>query len=488
MIRALVLTALTCVICLAVFVLARLAATAGLMSDDTVTLWAGAIAAGDQEMSIGRILAAYPTLPFLSTALLQFLTPRGAPTPVLLTMALLSLITGAWFLAFRRAGLPLAVAAAVALLLALNPLMLRAAIAGPSDMMLALFLGLLTNALFDMRARSGASEVMSVALSLLGLAFSHPMGAALACTAAPLIIFAVRPELLSGAVVNLVIAIIFPTVFCVGAFSYVSWVFPGSGWSFLTTPAEGLANWSADFSKLFGNGISGSLALDASVGVAIALCLGAPLVPVAIGWVRRRRPLVAPPLVIIAMTISAAWLTVATSLFGEPAALAVMPPILAAVMIRRTPEMREKLAIVAPLLVVGWFGGIAGLAVMDPRGATNLIVAMRGGGVDADRLAALSLGAATVGREGVLVDTFNAPAVVLGRGQAQGLLSPSDDTFSIGVLFAKIDAPFVAVPDPHTGVGAQDRLNRAFPLLYRNGAPGYRLIYEKANWRLFGRM
>jgi hypothetical protein len=113
---------------------------------------------------------------------------------------------------------------------------------------------------------------------------------------------------------------------------------------------------------------------------------------------------------------------------------------------------------------------------------------MSGGGVDVDRLAALNLGAATAGREGVLVDTFNAPAVVLGRGQAAGLLSPSDDAFSIGVLLAKIDAPYVAVPDPHTSVGAQDRLNRAFPLLYSNGAPGYRLVYDRANWRLFARM
>jgi hypothetical protein len=30
-------------------------------------------------------------------------------------------------------------------------------------------------------------------------------------------------------------------------------------------------------------------------------------------------------------------------------------------------------------------------------------------------------------------------------------------------------------------------LNKAFPLLYRRGAPGYSLVYDNANWRLFAR-
>jgi hypothetical protein len=149
--------------------------------------------------------------------------------------------------------------------------------------------------------------------------------------------------------------------------------------------------------------------------------------------------------------------------------------------------MREKVAVLLPLLALGWIGGVIGLMVIDPRGAENVRAAIEGRGVDRERLAAIGLGGATVGRDGVMVDTFNSPAVVLGRGRARGLLSPSNEAFALGVLFSRIDAPFVAVPDPQIGAGAQDRLNRVFPLLYRNGTPGYRLIYENANWRLFAR-
>ena len=63
---------------IAVFAVSRFAAGAGLVPDDAVTLWASAITAGDGEMAIGRIVAAYPTVPFLATTLLEFVTPGAA--------------------------------------------------------------------------------------------------------------------------------------------------------------------------------------------------------------------------------------------------------------------------------------------------------------------------------------------------------------------------------------------------------------------------
>jgi hypothetical protein len=191
-------------------------------------------------------------------------------------------------------------------------------------------------------------------------------------------VFSVRPELLSSWMLNVVLALVFPTLFCVAAFSYMSWVFPGSGWSFLVAPSEGVAIWAAGFSDLFGPGLTGSLALDAAIAVIVTVLVAAPVVPVAIIWVWRRRPLVAPVLVIIAMTALAASLAVLTGLFGAPAAVAVMPPCLAAIIIIRVPLVRERLALVLPLLILGWFGGFAGLAIADPRGTANVRAALGG--------------------------------------------------------------------------------------------------------------
>jgi hypothetical protein len=472
----------------AILTLAAYALRSGFLPDDTVTLWASAVAAGGGQVPLGRIVAAYPTIPFLATTLLEFLLPDGTPAPALLAALLLSLIAARWLTAFRASGLGIVAALSATVLTAFHPALIRAAIAGPADMFLAVFLFMLARGLYDLRAQSAAPEVMTVALALLGLAFSHPMGAAVAIASLPFLVFAVRPALAAKSAFNLVIALIFPTVFCVGAFAYVSWVFPGSGWSFLTAPAASLAAWAAGLAHIWGQGVTGSLALDAGLTLALSLVLGAPAAAVVLAWVRLRRPLVAPALVLGAATVFAAMIAVTAGVFGEPVALLVVAPILAAIVILRIRDVRERFPVVIALLVVGWFGGMAGVVIVDPRIATHARDLVNGSLGDRERLDALNLGNATVGREGVLVDSFNAPAVVLGRGRARGLHAPQGEAFALTMLLARIDAPFVALPDPNSAAGAQDQLNKVFPKLYRSGIPGYRVVYQNATWRLFERL
>ena len=138
------------------------------------------------------------------------------------------------------------------------------------------------------------------------------------------------------------------------------------------------------------------------------------------------------------------------------------------------------------LLVAGWLGGIASLALADPVGALQVRAALAGH--EGERADALALGGAAIGHDGVLADTENAPALVLGRGSARGLFGPSSEPFALALMFSRLDAPFIAVPDPHSRSGANDRLSRAFPTLWRRGAAGYRLVYQNNTWRLYARL
>ena len=269
--------------------LAAFAMRRGLVPEDAITLWASAISAGSGETPIGRMVASYPTIPFAATSLLELVTPAGTPTPALLTSSLLALLSGAWFLSFRAAGLPLAIAVPATLLIGLHPAMLAACLSGAAEMFLVVFLALLCGALYDLRTRTAAPEVMAVSLALLGLTFSHPIGVAIAFAIMPALVFAIRPALAATSAINVVVALVFPAIFALGAFAYVSWVFPGAGWSFLAAPAESLSAWTVDAAVIF-RGLTGSLALDAALAVAAAMMLGAPLVPVAAGWVSARRP------------------------------------------------------------------------------------------------------------------------------------------------------------------------------------------------------
>jgi len=171
-----------------------------------------------------------------------------------------------------------------------------------------------------------------------------------------------------------------------------------------------------------------------------------------------------------------------SGLFGNPAALVVAAPVLSAGMMTRVPEARQRLAFALCLLLIGWLGGFLSLALVDPFTINALQAAGEG-----ERLDALAAGGASRGRDGVLADVNNAPAFVLGRSNAGGILSPQSEAFVLAQLFGRVETPFVAVPDPQSTTGANDRLDTAFPSLFRDGLPGYRLIYQNNTWRLFSR-
>ena len=470
----------------AMLALAAIAVRNGLVADDTIRLWAGASTAADGQVPIGRIVAGYPTLPFLATTLVAWIAPDGTPAPALVAAALYSIMAAFCFGAFRRAGLPYVAAVIVTLLIALHPVLLRAVIAGPADMFLAIFLLMLCLALYDLRARSGTSEVMAVGLALMALAFSHPVGAAMAFAAVPFLAFAVRPLLVASSALNVVIALIFPTLFMVGAFTYVSWVFPGDGWSFFAAPTQSLSLWTAAVARMFGNGFTGIAAIDASLVMGAALVMAAPVAVATLIQVYRRRPLVIPAVIFVASAIAATAICVASGFFGDPTAIVVVAPVLAATVVIRIPNARERTMIVIGWLVVGWFGGLLAIALVDPIAISRLQAAFEP--VAGERLDAIAAGGASIGHDGMLADTNNAPALVLGRGRARGILGPESESYTLAMLFGRIETPFIAVPDPQSAIGVNDRLNKAFPSLFRQGLAGYRIIYQNNTWRLFGRL
>ena len=72
----------------AILALAAVAVRSGIVADDTLRLWAGASAAADGQVPIGRIVAGYPTLPFLTTTFVAWLAPAGTPAPALVAAGL----------------------------------------------------------------------------------------------------------------------------------------------------------------------------------------------------------------------------------------------------------------------------------------------------------------------------------------------------------------------------------------------------------------
>jgi membrane protein XagC len=217
-----------------------------------------------------------------------------------------------------------------------------------------------------------------------------------------------------------------------------------------------------------------------------AVAIGAPVAVVLLALVYRRRPLIIPAAVFVATAIAATAICVASGFFGDPTAIILAAPVLAATAVIRVPVARERLVIVIGWLVLGWLGGLVSLALVDPITVNRLHLAFGPGA--SERLDTIAAGGASLGRDGVLADTDNAPALVLGRGHAHGISGPESEAFTLAMLFARVETPLIAVPDPQSTTGANDRLDKAFPSLFRHGLAGYRVIYQNNTWRLFAKI
>jgi hypothetical protein len=269
------------------------------------------------------------------------------------------------------------------------------------------------------------------------------------------------------------------------SFAYVSWVFPGDGWSFFGAPTESLSLWTVSVARIFGNGLSGITVIDATLAIGAAIAIGAPVALAMLALVYRRQPLVIPAVVFVGTALAATAICVATGFFGDPTAIIVAAPILAATIVMRVPVVHERIVTVIALLILGLPGGFLSLVLVDPVAMHQLhLVSSQAA---SERLDAISAGGAALGYDGVLADTENAPGFVLGHIRGRGILGPESEPFALAMLFARIDTPFVAVPDPQSATGANDRLLKAFPSLFREGQPGYRIIYQNNTWRIFGR-
>ena len=197
--------------------LAALAVRHGFVPDDAVRLWAGAIDAP----ATARFRSAASSRPIRRSRssrplLVALVHADGTPAPALLAAGLLALIAGLWFASFRARGLVRASRPRSSR--CCSPFIRRCCARRSSADRPTCALccsSTCSAARSTICARAARrSEVMAVGLALLGLAFSHPIGAAIAFAAVPFLVFAVRPVLVANSALNVVVALVFPTVFC----------------------------------------------------------------------------------------------------------------------------------------------------------------------------------------------------------------------------------------------------------------------------------
>ena len=410
----------------------------------------GASTAADGGMPIGRIVAAYPTLPFLPTTL-DRVAGAGRYAGAGLGGGRRSLAHACARVVSCRcatAACRLAPPPRQRCLLAFHPALLRAVIAGPAEMFLAAFLLMICRALYDLRARSGTSEVMAVGLALVALAFSHPMGAAFAFAAVPFLVFAVRPALVANSAVQ-----------CAS----LRWFFRPSSRSPLSATCRGFfpapvgAFWSRRpkacrsgprrSSRGFGGRLTGCDRARCRADVRLRSCSARRSAGRHHARVVRRRPLVVPAARLRRRVHRGGGLCRGDRHVRRSGGLAVAPAVLAALVVTRVPDVRRPVAALLPLLRAGW-SAVPSVSRSSTRGWPRASPMPSPSSSRARLRPAQTIrwkgrprstpAARPPATTASWWKSINAPAFVLGRGRARGIISAADERSTLAILTRRV--------------------------------------------------
>ncbi|WP_369934181.1 hypothetical protein [Xanthomonas tesorieronis] len=86
-----------------------------------------------------------------------------------------------------------------------------------------------------------------------------------------------------------------------------------------------------------------------------------------------------------------------------------------------------------------------------------------------------------------LLDDRAGYAVIVARGDAQGLILPFDPRFKRALDDPRQMPAQVVVADPASQAGVLDSVNRRLPQLWQQGLPGYSLVYRQGSYRVWRR-
>jgi len=86
-----------------------------------------------------------------------------------------------------------------------------------------------------------------------------------------------------------------------------------------------------------------------------------------------------------------------------------------------------------------------------------------------------------------LMDDHAAPYGVAARGSAKDLILPYSYAFKLAMASTPARVQQIAVSKPGSPSAQRDRITQRFPYLYQKGLPGYVMVFEQGDWRVWRR-
>ena len=459
------------------------------MNDGTLWTWSTVVTSLDAEQGgFNRFVLLYPQVQYYLLTVLALLPGLKS---LLLPYVLAALIAAGLLTHFTwrllRAGVPLKRALPVIALVLLNPALIWAVSNGGGEIYGIALYYVLALAIIGLRYSHSLRAHLVLALVLLGFFISDARSLYLALALLPVLPLAIPPHLLQRGYFAPLTVIYTPLLFMIGIWLALNWVYTRDPFHFLQDPASPFlgARLSAEhmpWRAAFGRELGGSLLAAAAL---LLLCY--PVLVLALRKTLRRSRLFEAVLVLTVTPVIATALATAAEFTQSPADILVF--VLGGTMALLTAGLLLHLryAAVLALLVVGNFGALA-LFFWYPAAGMNAWAAALAGRVHEPVLSGdLALGIWAQPRGPIMLDENSAYAVIAARGSARQLDLTFTDTFKISVNSGRPRSDFIAVPDPATPRGRDDQINRRFPGIFAEGLPGYRLVYDHQQWRVYGR-
>lgn len=303
----------------------------------------------------------------------------------------------------------------------------------------------------------------------------------------PLIPLIAPPQMLKDSTLSVFIIIALPVVLAIASWFYLNWIFQGDSNNFLTSPDStflGVRMSSGDSMWLIHYG--GQFILSTLVALVTAIaCFPSIIWYTYSVWrsSRLRRGIE----VYFMVPVIATGLATSHFFISHPAEMLFLLTAGTMVGLLYLPRVQQRQKIIASSLLI--VSNIASGVLFFWQPSHDMLQwrqAMMGITVTSAYETERQLGNWLSGeRHPTLIDDRAAYRIIAARGDTKGLILSFTPEFKLALKRSIPDVKQIVVMNPANRRSYLDRITLRHPDLYQNGLPGYKVVYQRQDWKVY---
>lgn len=461
------------------------------LNDSALLRWSKLLTVLDaSEVHLEYIGLMHPHVPIYLLAPFYYLPGLATPAaPYLLSVLSGGLLLAVWNYHLRLKRYGTRSRALLIVLAAANPLFLWAVTNGSEKALSLLMYYLFCFAVLRTLLQRDSRAIIMLASALAGYFFVDERAFFLVVAFLPLIPLVAPPSMLRESALSVFFVIILPVALAVASWFYLNWIFHGAARTFLTAPNSsflgellhsGESTWLVSF--------GGTWAASTLIALLLALAAFPGLLwQAAVVWrsPRLRRGV----LTFFLVPVLAVGVSTNSYFIGHPADMLFLlnAGFMVGLLLLPRAKLRQK-AMAAGFLLLGDLVGGLLFYWYPSQDMLHWRLVLTGQERDVGYAEERDLGRfLAVNRLPTLLDERAGYRIIAARGDTRGLVLSYMPEFKLALQRADPAVAQIVVSDPRQRRADMDAVTQQYPELYRDGLPGYRLIFRSRDWHVYRR-